>query len=125
MNIDKRIFLFYAIGLIMCHPLELSFNTYRFTHFYLIGIAIYLITFTIIWRFISKKEYTFPQLWAIGSTAGFIIEIIIVREISEIIPLLIAAILFWGLLYTAVNYTIVKYISNKIGLTVMKKNKIS
>ena len=116
MKLDKRIFLFYATGLAMCHPLELIFNAYRFTNFYLIGLAIYLFTFTVIWTIISKKEYNFLQLWAIGSAAGFIVEIIIVREIAEIVPLLIVAVLFWGLLYTAVNYTLVKYVSGKIGL---------
>ena len=113
MCIDKRRIFFYFIGLAMCHPLELIFNTYRFTHFYLIGLAIYLITFTIIWRIISKREYTFLQLLAIGSLVGFLVEMIIVREIGQIVPLIIVSVAFWGLLYTAVNYTIVKHVSNR------------
>lgn len=116
MKVDKRAFLFYGIGLVMCHSLELIYNTYRFTHFYIVGLIIYLITFTVIWLIISRREYTFLQLWTIGFIVGFIIEIIIVREIGEIIPLLIVSVLFWGLLYTAINYELVKRISKKIGL---------
>ena len=115
MNIDKRIFLFWGIGLVMCHPLELIFNTYRFTHFYLVGLAIYLFTFTVIWLIISKRRYTFLQNWIIGFTVGFLVETIIVREIGEIISLLIVSFLFWGLLYTAVNYALVKYLSGRSG----------
>ena len=115
MNIDKRIFLFWGIGLLMCHPLELIFNTYRFTHFYFVGLVIYLVTFTVIWLIISRRRYTFLQNWIIGFTVGFLIEIIIVREIGEIIPLLIVSFLFWGLFYTAVNYTLVKYLSKRCG----------
>ncbi|MBS7269698.1 MAG: hypothetical protein KIH10_12775 [Candidatus Freyarchaeota archaeon] len=101
----------------MCHPLELNF--YRFTTFYIIGLAIYLSTFTIIWVVISIKDYTFIKTfiknWIIGSAIGFLVKIIIVREIYEIAPLLIVSILFWGLLYTTINYTIVKYISKRLG----------
>lgn len=115
MNIDKRMFLFWGIGLAMCHPLELIFNTYRFTHFYLVGLVIYLFAFTVIWLISSKRRYTFLQNWMIGFTVGFVVEIIIVREIGEAIPLLIVSFLFWGLLYTAVNYTLVKYLLKRIG----------
>ncbi len=115
MNIDKRMFLFWGIGLAMCHPLELIFNTYRFTHFYLVGLTIYLFTFTVIWLIISKRKYTFLQNWTIGFAVSFLIEIIIVREIDEIAPLLVVSFLFWGLLYTAVNYASVKYLLKRIG----------
>ncbi|MBS7251986.1 MAG: hypothetical protein KIH08_15545 [Candidatus Freyarchaeota archaeon] len=115
--LSKRLLLFWCIGVLMCHPLELNF--YRFTTFYIIGLAIYLSTFTIIWVVISIKDYTFIKTfiknWIIGSAIGFLVKIIIVREIYEIAPLLIVSILFWGLLYTTINYTIVKYISKRLG----------
>ncbi len=101
---------------------ELIFNTYRFTHYYLPGLIIYIFTFTIIWLIISQRECTFFQLWMIGTVVGAFVEIVAVREIEEIVPLLVVVVLFWGLLYTAVNYTLVEYISHKMGL-IKNKNK--
>ena len=101
----------------MCHLLELIFNAYRFITFYLVGLAIYLFTFTIIYLIISMREFTFLQLWAIGSLVGGVVEVVVVREIFEIVPFLIVVILFWGLLYTAVNYALVRHILSRIGST--------
>ena len=105
---EKRTIAFYAIALAMCHALELIFNAERFTQFYLIGLMIYLFTFTVIWKIITYRDFNFWQLWGIGAAAGFIVEVVVVREISGI-PLLIVSLFFWGFLYTAVNYTIVKH----------------
>jgi len=104
---EKRTIAFYAVALAMCHTLELIFNAESFTRFYLIGLMIYLFAFTIIWKIITYRDFNFWQLWGIGAAAGFAVEVVIVREILGA-PLLIVSVFFWGFLYTAVNYTIVK-----------------
>jgi hypothetical protein len=116
----KRAILFYAFALVMCHTLEYLTGTNWGAVIdvgYLIGLAIYLLAFTAIYSVISRAEYSFQELWVIGAIIGALVEVplgiltvsgIVKGGVEDILGLLIVTVFFWGLLYTAVNYSIVK-----------------
>ncbi|MFB0563562.1 MAG: hypothetical protein ACETWM_20365 [Candidatus Lokiarchaeia archaeon] len=118
----KRAILFYAIALVMCHTLEYLTGTGWVTNInvgYLVGLAIYLLAFTAIYLVIFRAEYSFKKLWLIGAIIGALVEVplgiltvsgVVTGGVEDIFALFIVTILFWGLLYTAVNYSIVKRI---------------
>jgi len=127
----KRAILFYAIALLMCHLLERLTGTGWGTVVdagYFAGLAIYLFAFTVIYEVISKKDYSFKRLWMIGALiGGLLIELPLgllttlgimeggIPFTVEGLPgFLIVIIFFWGLLYTATNYSVVKYISRRL-----------
>ena len=119
----RRAILFYTIALVMCHTLEYLTGTGWGTIInvgYLIGLAIYLLAFTAIYLVISRAEYSFQKLWVIGAIIGALVEVplgiltvsgIVEGGIEDILGLLFVTVFFWGLLYTAVNYSIVKRVS--------------
>lgn len=106
----------------MCHLLERLTGTGWGTVIdvgYLIGLAIYLTAFTAIYLVISRAEYGFLKLWVIGAVIGMLVEgplgILTVSGVLEgglesTPAFLIVTIFFWGLLYTAINYSIVRRI---------------
>jgi len=121
----KRAILFYVIALLMCHLLERLTGTGWGTVMdagYLIGLVIYLFAFTVIYLVISRKDYGFKALWIIGALiGGLLVELPLgilttVGIIEGGIPLtsegvpgfFIVVTFFWGLLYTAANYSIVR-----------------
>ena len=116
----RRVILFYAIALVMCYTLEYLTGTGWGTIIdagYLIGLAIYLLAFTAIYLVISRAEYSFQKLWVIGAIIGALVEVpleiltvsgIVKGGVEDILGVLIVTVFFWGLLYTAVNYSIVK-----------------
>ncbi|MFQ5892593.1 MAG: hypothetical protein ACE5HW_07350, partial [Candidatus Methanofastidiosia archaeon] len=110
----RRAILFFAITLTMCHILERLTETGWGTVLdigYLIGLAVYLFGFAVIYLIISRKEYSFKKLWLIGAVSGAIIEIpleIVTVGIIDIPGRIRTTVFFWGLLYTAINYSIVR-----------------